>query len=83
MAELIPLVALIGIDWADQSHEISLQARDNPTVEQHHLRHTPEAIKAWMGDLRARFRTGHVGIAIETSRGPLLHALLDYDWVLL
>lgn len=87
MAELIPLVALLGIDWADQSHEISLQRGSAPgaaaAVERHQLPHTPEAIRAWMGELRARFPAGAVGVAIETSRGPLIHALLDYDWVVL
>ena len=85
MAELIPLVALLGIDWADQSHEISLQpgAPQDAGVERHQLPHTPEAIRAWMGELRGRFPVGAVGVAIESSRGPLIHALLDYDWVVL
>jgi transposase len=88
MPDLIPLVALLGIDWADQSHEVSLQpvaldASDSAAVERHQLPHTPEAIRAWMGELRARFPAGAVGVAIETSRGPLIHALLDYDWVVL
>jgi transposase len=82
MTELIPLGALIGIDWADAAHEISLQAADTGAVEHHTLAHTPEAIRAWMGEVRARF-PDRVGIALETSRGPLIHALLDYDWVVL
>ena len=88
MTELIPVVALLGIDWADQSHELSLQPVAAPPsgaagVERHQLPHTPEAIRAWMGELRARFPVGAVGVAIETSRGPLVQALLDYDWVIL
>ena len=47
MSELIPLAALLGIDWADQSHEISLQpaarrASDRPAVERDQLPHTPD-----------------------------------------
>jgi transposase len=83
MTDLIPLGAVIGIDWADTAHEISLQATGSDRVEHRQLRHTPEAIQAWMGELRARFPAGRVGIAIETSRGPLIHALLDYAWVVL
>jgi len=83
VAALIRLSALIGIDWADEAHAISLQPADTNVVERHRLLHTPEAIKTWMGALRARFPDGPVGIAIETSRGPLIHALLDYDWVVL
>jgi len=82
MPDLIPLVALLGIDWADQAHEIALQVGDG-AAERHQLPHTPEAIRTWMSELRARCPAGAVGVAIETSRGPLIHALLDYDWVVL
>jgi transposase len=83
MAELEPLVALIGIDWADQSHEIALQEAGSSRVERTRLLHTPEAISAWLTALRARFGPRPVGIAVETSRGPLIHALLDHDGVVL
>ncbi len=36
MAELMSLAAMIGIDWSDQHHDISLQASGAPSVE-HHL----------------------------------------------
>jgi transposase len=83
MPDLPPLAAVIGIDWADQHHDIALQTHDGAPIERHRLAHTPDAISAWLAGLRARFGTRPVGIAVETSRGPLLHALLDADSVVL
>ena len=83
MTELEPLAALIGIDWADQHHDIALQEREGAAVERDRLAHTPEALGTWLAALRVRFANRRVGIAVETSRGPLIHALLDHDHVVL
>ena len=83
MSESIALAALVGIDWADQYHEVSLQASESSTVEHSRLSHTPEALGEWIAGLRRRFRDQPVGIAVETSRGPLVHALLDHDCLVL
>jgi len=77
------LAAWIGIDWADQHHDISLQESGSATVERRRLPHTPEAIAEWLGELRGRFPGQQVGIAVETSRGPLVHALLEHEFVVL
>lgn len=77
------LAAVIGIDWADQKHDISLQASGSSAVERQQLRHSPESISEWVAALRKRFGGRPVGIALETSRGPLVHALLDYDFLIL
>ncbi len=77
------LAAMIGIDWADQHHDVSLQESGATTVERVRLAHTPEALADWLGRLGRRFQGALVGIAVETSRGPLVHALLEYDFVVL
>ncbi len=77
------LAAIIGLDWADREHEISLQARDSERVERQRFAQTPEAIAAWVAQLQRRFGSRPVGIAVETSRGPLIHALLEYDGIVL
>jgi transposase len=79
----IELAALIGIDWADQQHDVSLQAAGSTAVEHARVRHTAEALTEWLNELRQRFNGKPVGIAVETSRGPLVHALLDYEFVVL
>jgi transposase len=77
------LAAVIGLDWADQKHHVSLQETGSKHVEQFELPHTPEALTAWVGSLQRRFPEQALGIAVETSRGPVVHALMDYDFLVL
>ena len=79
----LEFAARIGIDWADQKHDVSLQAADSAGVERFQIKHSPEAIAQWVAELRQRFQGGRVAIALESSRGPLVHALLEYDFLVL
>jgi transposase len=80
---LPPLAAAIGIDWADDHHDVALQALDGSTIETHRLAHTPDALVTWLAALKTRFGGRPIGIAVETSRGPLVHALLEVPFVTL
>lgn len=53
---MLPLAAMIGLDWGDQRHDVALQAADAATVETSRLDHAPGAIAAWLATLRARFQ---------------------------
>jgi transposase len=77
------LAASIGIDWADDHHDIALQATGTNVIEECRLDHTPEAIATWLAGLAQRFKGQPVGVAIETSRGPLVHALLEAPFLVL
>lgn len=85
MAEtaLRPLAACIGIDWADDHHDIALQVTGETAIETQRLAHTPAALTAWLATLATRFAGRPIGIALETSRGPLVHALLEVPFVVL
>lgn len=78
-----PIVAWIGLDWADQQHVGRLQASGSPQVEAFVLDQKPEILRAWVQHLRTRFPAGAVAIALEQSRGALLYALMNYDFLLL
>lgn len=75
--------ALIGIDWADDHHDLALQESGTDEVERFRLAHTPEDLSQWLRSLGRRFGGRKIGIAVETSRGPLIHVLLQYDFVVL
>jgi transposase len=79
----IELAALIGLDWADQQHALTLSEAGSTQLERTTLKHTPEAIGAWVAALRQRFGGRPVGIALEQSRGALFHALSGHDCVVL
>src|SRR5262245_33493078 len=44
---------------------------------------TPEALEAWATALRTRFAGQKIAVCLEQSRGPLLYALLKYDFLVL
>jgi len=44
-------VAFVGIDWADQKHVWCWQRAGSTQREQGELKHTPEAVEAWVGEL--------------------------------
>jgi transposase len=75
--------AYIGIDWADQKHVFSLQAAGSSKREDGILEQKPETIGAWVAKLQERFQGQTIAIALEQSRGALIHALLSYDFIVL
>lgn len=78
-----PIVAYIGLDWSQDHHDLCLMATGATKQESLVLQHRPEALRNWIKQLRKRFPTGRVAIALEQSRGPLFHFLLDYDFLVL
>jgi len=73
-------VARIGIDWADRKHDIALQADGAGTVEYSVIEHSPNGIDDWVQSLRLRF-DGPIAVAIEQSRGALINALAQYEFI--
>ena len=79
----LKLAACVGLDWADRRHVIYLQATDAPKAESCQLEQKPDALHDWVAQLRIRFHGHPVGIAIEQSRGAVIHALIMYDFLVL
>ncbi len=75
--------ALIGIDWADQKHDICLYDCQNQSYESSTIEHQPEAIDAWATQLRKRFAGQPIAVCLEQKRGPLVYALCKYDFLIL
>jgi transposase len=73
----------IGLDWADRTHVISLRSADSNKVERYELAHKPEALAEWVSDLQQRFPGQRVAVALEQSRGAVVHALMGYDFLVL
>lgn len=75
--------AYIGIDWADQKHDICLQAADADVREFAVLAHRPDAIEAWALSLKQRFHGQPIAVCLELAKGPLVYALQQYDFLVL
>lgn len=82
-AKTVAYAATIGVDWADQKHDLWIQPGGGGKPEHRVLEQTPEAIHEWAAQLRARFPDQSVALAIETSRGALIHALHAYDFIVI
>jgi transposase len=75
--------AYIGLDWADRTHVISLRSADSNRVERCELAHKPEALAEWVSGLQQRFAGQRVAVALEQSRGAVVHALMGYEFLVL
>ena len=84
-SESIPnaeFAAYVGLDWGDQKHALAWTADTAKTAPQTStLVHSPEALHAWLQELGQRFAGRPVALAVETSRGPLIHLFGAYPWL--
>ena len=64
-------------------HRREVDAAGSATVESQILDQKPESLQAWIGQLRQRFAGRPVALALEQSRGSLLYALMNVDFLLL
>ena len=77
------VVAYIGLDWGDQRHAIAVQPAAGGRVEHSVLEQRPDTLHAWVAQLRRRFGGRPVGIALEQRKGAVVHALLQYEFLVL
>ena len=75
--------AFVGIDWADRKHDVCLQAAGSSKRESSVLAHRPESIAQWAQTLRQRFAGRPVAVCVELSKGPLVYALQQYEFLVL
>jgi transposase len=75
--------AFLGIDWADTKHDLCLISASTQQKEFRTLKHSPEALQDFFLDLRRRFAGQPIAVAVEQARGPLIFALLKYEFLTL
>jgi transposase len=73
--------AFIAIDWADQKHYWSLQVVGQKGLQRGTLDNTPEAVEAWIAELRMRLGERPLAMALEQRRGALVGMLSKYAHV--
>jgi hypothetical protein len=77
------VAAYVGIDWADQKHDVILRSVTEPSKVEHcRIAHEPDALMEWLGELQQRFAAkGKVLVALEKSRGALIYHLMGYEFL--
>jgi transposase len=74
--------AWIGLDWGDKEHAFAIQDA-NEKSEAGTLAHSAENLHRWLQSLCERYGARPVALAIEASRGAVIHALLEYPWLII
>jgi len=77
----IQFAALIGLDWGDRQHALALQDASSGATETSTLEHSAESVRDWLKKIEQRFGSRPVAIALETSKGPLIHMFFDVPWL--
>lgn len=77
------LAAIIGIDWTDKKHDVCLHVPGSEAFEHTVIEHRVAAIEAWALELRERFGGASIAVCLELSQGPIVSALLEYDFFVL
>jgi len=80
-ASEVEYAAFIGLDWGSEMHSIALQAAGSKEIEMYTLKQTPEDLHSWLIKLRDKFGERPVAVAIEQTKGAVIHALLSYNFV--
>lgn len=75
-----PFPITVGIDWADRQHVVAVCDHHGRTTLAT-LEQSPQAIDEWVADMTRRFPGETLQVAIEQSRGPLVHALMGYEQI--
>ena len=82
-ASAAPIVAWIGLDWADQKHHLSVRTLDGAPPKAYQVEHKPQALDQWLLQLRQQHPQGRLAVCLEQSRGPVLYALMKYDFLVI
>jgi len=70
---------LIGIDWADQKHDVCEHYLDSGKYKYSIIKSKPEALHDWAMSLKNRYPNQKIAVVCELKKGPLIYALNKYD----
>jgi transposase len=74
---------LVGIDWADQKHDICERSVDGTNQRLLVISSKPDAIDDWANSLKKRFPGKPIAVCCELKKGPLVYALLKYPHIVI
>jgi len=83
MTTEIEFAAFVGLDWADREHAVCLLAAGSSQPEKSTVRQQAEDLENWVLGLRERFGGRRIAVCLEQSRGALIYALMNYDFLVL
>jgi len=67
--------ALIGIDWANQKHDVCEIPLDSKKPKYSVISSKPQAIYEWAINFKKKYPNQKIAVACELKKGPLIYAL--------
>jgi transposase len=77
------LVAFVGIDWADEKHDVWIRDAATEATRHQVVKQSPEGLSGWVSELRRQYPEGQIGVALEQTRGALIYGLMEYPFLVL
>ena len=78
-----PIAAWVGLDWADKKHSLFVRPTDGAATTACELEQKPQALDQFFLQLHQKHPQGRIAVCLEQSRGPVLYALMKYDFVVI
>ena len=75
--------AFVGLDWEETKHAVCVLPAAGGTPQHTEVEQTAAGLAAWVAELRERFGGRLVAVCLEQSRGALVYALLQYEFLVL
>lgn len=73
----------VGLDWADEEHKICSYEVATEKIQAGILKHSAESLQQWLSEMRKQYGGAKVAVVLEQSRGAVLYALMNCDFVIL
>ena len=75
------IAAYVGIEWADQKHDVVLRSAGAPAKAEHQIiKSEVHALNNWIAQMHERFGAkGKVLVCLEQNRGALIYHLMAYE----
>ena len=72
--------AFVGLDWANNKHDVCVQLGHDGKRTFEIISHTPEALDEWLTKLHHQAK-GNIAVAVELTKGPIVYALQKYSFI--
>ncbi len=72
---------VVGLDWADQKHDLCCRETATGKLRTLVLEHRPERINEWVSEQLAKYPGGRIAVCLEQKNGAVVHALMGYEQV--
>ncbi len=69
---------LVGLDWADQKHDLCWRETDTGQTHTEVIEQRPEQINQWVATVMAKYPGRRIAVCLEQGRGAVVYALMGY-----